>query len=307
MTPRRLGLTLLLLVLLVVVPYATGAPSVVGATATLTGSGTTYRMTVVNTGDRPILCFGLLLTGVQPTSATGPAGVLTRVAPFQGRGLVHMQGTPTTPAIPVGGTAVVDFRTNVAIPANAGGEIRYSDTCQPGSDVVGQATGPAPRPQTQPCECRTLTAALTGARKLRSKTTRKGIAVEFQLRWTMTCAGGTGRCDGRLSVAPVPSSRALGAKANFDGPGGRRRLTCTARCRGTAGGSAKLVVTSSHRASGRANVGRGDGRSISIEVERFCGRARAALTFDLVFKPVTGGVDTSLSDLNGNGTRDGRD
>jgi hypothetical protein len=305
-TPRRFGLALVLLVLLVVAPYATGAASVVAATATITGSGTSYRLTVVNSGDRPILCFGLLLTGVQPTSATGPAGVLTRAAVFGDRGLVHMQGNAATPAIPVGATAVVDFRTNVPIPANAGGEIRYSDTCQPGSDVVGQASGPTPVPQAQPCACRTLTATLAGARKLRSKKTRKGIAVEFQLRWTMDCAGGTGRCNGRLSVAPVPSSRVLGAKSNFDEPGGRRSLTCTGGCRGRAGGSERLVVTSTHRAFGKGNVGRGDGRSVSIEVDRFCRRTRAPLTFDLVFER-TGVIDTSLSDLNGNGIPDGKD
>jgi hypothetical protein len=41
-----------------------------------------------------------------------------------------------------GGTATVTFTTNVSIPAGAGGEIRYSSTCAPASDVVGRATGP---------------------------------------------------------------------------------------------------------------------------------------------------------------------
>ncbi len=73
---------------------AAATETVVSARAQITGSGGSYRLTVTNDRDRPILCFGLLLTGVQPTSATGPSGVLTRVGSSREGGSCTCRGTP---------------------------------------------------------------------------------------------------------------------------------------------------------------------------------------------------------------------
>jgi hypothetical protein len=70
--------------------FPVAPPPVTSATAVFQGSGTSYSLTVRNTGSEPIKCFGLLLAGVQPTAATGPAGVLTRVGTFQDQGLVGL-------------------------------------------------------------------------------------------------------------------------------------------------------------------------------------------------------------------------
>jgi hypothetical protein len=309
MYPLRLAALLVLLVL-VVVPYATGAATAVSARATLTGSGTTYRMTVVNDGDRPILCFGLLLTGVQPMSATGPAGVLTRVGSFQGRGLVHMQGTAATPAIPVGGTAIVDFRTNVAIAPNAGGEIRYSDTCQPGSDVIGQASGPPspppppppPPPRPKPCTCKDLKARIVPNRFLSPANTTGGMELELLLEWTLSCTKGARGCAGNLTLEPSTRGRRLGASVAAPAAG---KVRCRGNCAKTTSGFQKFVVRAGPRYGAGRRGGSGE-RLLRLELNRVCKSKRIDQVFLIAFSR-SGAVDRRLSDLNANGIDDGKD
>jgi hypothetical protein len=307
--PRPWLVSLVCLAALLAVPISLASEARVSATATIAGSGTEYRLTVVNDGDEPILCFGLLLEGVQPVNATGPAGVLTRVGTFQGRGLVHMQGTPAVPAIPAGATVTVTFRTNVAIPANAGGEIRYSATCQPGSDQIGRASGPTPppppppppTPQPTPCTCKDLKARIVPNRLLAPQATATGMTLELLVEWTLTCTKGTGNCNGRLTLVPSARGKRLGARVSA--PAGA--VTCQGPCARRTTQAQKYVVTAGPRyASGR--LGRSGERLLRLELQRVCKGKRLNQVFYIAFTRA-GAVDRGLSDLNGNGIDDRKD
>jgi hypothetical protein len=285
---RQLAAAFASLVPLAAASLASGAPDVVRAEAAISGSGTTYRWTVRNTGDEPLRCVGLLLDGVQPTGATGPAGVLTRVGAFQGRGLVHMQAQANDVVAP-GATVVVEFTTNVPIPPNAGGEIRYSSTCAPGSDVIGRATGPPPPPPPpapRPCVCESIETRLTNVRRAAFTT---GVGFRYILTWRMRCSAGSGRCSGKLT--PVPPRR-----FRFRTEGGVE-LDCGARCGGTATGGPLLYFA----AVGEEAME----RPIRLPVDIEC-RRKTRRVFTIVFRKTGANVDRARSDLDGNGVLDGR-
>lgn len=303
MTTRTAGLALVVLAvalvatLLALVSSATGAATAVSARATLTGSGTSFRMTIVNEGDRPILCFGLLLDGVQPTSATGPAGVLTRVGTFQGRGLVHLQGTAAAPVVPPGGTITVDFRTNVPIAPNAGGEIRYSDTCQPGSDQTGRASGPPPppqpkpKPQPKPCQCKDLRTRIVPNRLLTPENTSTGMRLELLVEWSLTCTKGRGKCKGVLTLVPSVHAKRLGASVAAPAGG---NVTCSGPCARKTTRFQRYVVTTGPR-YGEGKRGRTE-KLLRLEMKRVCKSTRVRQIFDIAFTK-SGAVDKRRSDL----------
>lgn len=302
---RRLLTLVSLLVCLMLAAVLRRVQAVVSAKAQITGSGTSYRLAVTNDGDRPLLCFGLLLSGVQPTSATGPAGVLTRVGTFQGRGLVHMQGNAAAPVVPPGGTVTVDFGTNIAIPTNAGGEIRYSDTCLAGSDQIGQASGPPPpppppKPKPTKCACKDLKTRIVPNRTSINRSDAKGFSMELLVQWTLTCTKGTGDCTGELQLAPSVRGKRLGI--GVAQPVGT--VTCKGPCAKSTVRFQRYEVTGGARwASGKR--GKGD-KLMRLQMKRKCKSTRIPQTFDIVFDR-GGGIDTRRSDLNANGIADGKD
>lgn len=261
-------------------------------------------MAVRNTGDEPILCFGLLLDGVQPVSAIGPAGVLTRVGTFQGRGLVHMQGNAAVPAVPAGGVANVDFRTNVAIAQNAGGEIRYSSTCQPGSDQVGRATGPPPPPPPKPkppsCQCKSLE-IVDGKRRPR---TNDDFAVDFE--WRLTCTPRNGRkgCEGKIEVVPTTQGK---YKAEVRVPADSERV-CKGNCKKVTDGPAFVGMSFA-----RDDPIKFLGQTFRFKLKLFCKRGSKYVqvgtqTASVAFKEkgFSGHpIDPVQSDFNANGIADG--
>lgn len=260
-------------------------------------------MNVRNTGDEPILCFGLLLDGVQPTSASGPPGVLTRVGSFQGRGLVHMQGNATTPAVPVGGTTTVDFRTNTPIAPSAGGEVRYSSTCLAGSDQIGRATGPPaapakPKPKPPRCLCQKLE-IIDGRWRPRANA---DFAVDFE--WRLTCTPKAGRkgCEGKIEVVPPKQGR-FTAEVRLPANGER---VCEGTCKKATEGPAFV----------RMNFGPHDtvkfvGQSFRFRLNLYCKRGSkyvqvGAQTATIAFEEgAARGIDLVQSDLNANGIPDG--
>jgi hypothetical protein len=309
----RPGIALVALAALTLASASAAREQVVSARAVITGSATSYRITWTNTGDQAILCAGLLLTGVQPTSASGPAGVLTRVGTFQGRGLVHMQGNAATPVVAAGGTAAASFTTNVAIPLNAGGEIRYSATCLPGSDIVGQATGPpAPPPppppkKQKPCRCVSLDVELA-ANKSASERTR---AVLDQ-KWTLGCTKGSGHCSGRLITELSSASKRADVDLSVvqDGVGrgraGKWFVTCDGRCFLSRPREISGAGYIDLRPPRGQRFGPGGITSVTLEVERICRRELTTKRFLIEFNAV-GAINERRSDLNGNGVADGKE
>jgi hypothetical protein len=298
----RLVAFALALACLGVAAAALAGQQVVSARAEITGSGTSYRLTVVNTGDEPILCFGLILAGVQPTSATGPPGVLTRVGTFGG-GLVHMQGNAATPVVRPGQTVTVDFRTNVAIPANAGGEIRFSATCLPGSDQVGRASGPPPPPpppRPKKCACKDLKTRIVPNRTSISRSDANGFALDLLVEWTLMCTKGSGDCTGELTL--VPSTRGKRQGIAVASPAGT--VSCDGPCAKTTKRLQRYQVTGGAKwASGKR--GRTE-RLVRLEMNRRCSSARTDQVFFIAFTR-SGAIDGKLSDLNANGIDDGKD
>ena len=308
----------LLVGVLLLVPLAHGAKATVSATATITGSGTSYRLTVRNTGDEPLKCFGLLLDRVQPTSATGPAGVLTRVGTFQGKGLVHMQAQTSDIAAP-GGTAVADFITNLQIEPNSGGEIRYSSTCQAGSDQIGRATGPTPptpkpQPKPQRCKCKSLTYEI--GRYMGSgiyatiQRPRRQLSFEMRLAgvWTLTCTRGSGGCRASIEVRVPPAlEKSLALQLRF--ATSKAKVTAgSVLCEGRCGkrrteGYAFDVYGGSQLGFGKRGV---TTRSLTLHLFTNCGGKRTRREITIVFAK-DGRVDYDGSDFNGNDVPDGRE
>jgi hypothetical protein len=123
----------------------------------------------------------------------------------------------------------------------------------------------------------------------------------------MRCKGGAGKCKGTLIPSASRASKAGGLRVSIGGDlAGEKRVTCTGTCKRVSRGTDELLLGSDSPVFRERNVGKGDGRTITIEVDRFCNGERSPLIFDLVLKPGTGALDRARSDLNGNGIPDGR-
>ena len=288
---------------------ADAARQLESARVTITGSGLSYRATWVNDGDQPIRCAGLLLTGVVPTGAKGPDGVVTRFGTFQGLGLVHMQSaTASSVVIPPGGTVAVDFTTNVPIPPNAGGEIRYSATCVPGSDKHDRATGPTPPPTPPPpppppppkaCVCKDLKTRIVPNRSFVDGNPT-GFTMELLVEWRLTCTKGAGACQGRIQLVPSVRAKRLGIVVTQP----VAAVTCKGPCAKTTTRFQRFHLTGGARFTD-GKRGRSD-RLVRLQVKRVCKSTRIPQTFDVVFSR-QGGLDLRRSDLDGNGIEDRKD
>lgn len=124
--------------------------------------------------------------------------------------------------------------------------------------------------------------------------------MELLVEWNLTCTKGAGTCSGELTL--VPSSRGSRLGVAVTAPTGT--VGCKGPCARSTRRFQKYVVTGGTRwASGKR--GRGD-KLIRFQMKRKCKSTRIPQTFDVVFNR-SGGIDTRLSDLNGNGIVDRRD
>jgi hypothetical protein len=197
----------LLLGLAALVPFAHGAAKVVSAAGVIAGTGTSYQLTITNTGSEPIRCFrvnvppGTTVGGVQ-----GPAGWVAGV----GAGGTAIGGQSQN-GIPPGQSATFTFTTSAAYPVEPANDVLFvSATCLAGSDVQGSLTGPrtpvAPPPPGgggKPCTCAKMSVKLDGT--LINKAPRiapddHDFGVGFQ--WFMTCSAGNGTCKGTVNFSP---------------------------------------------------------------------------------------------------------
>ncbi len=294
-------------------PLALGASLDVNASVQLTGSGTTYTVTLTNTGSDPIVCWQLTLAaGTQATGfQTPPAGWQVGGATAPPAQVIG--GQNRTSGIPPGGSAGFTFTTNG--PLGNGSQARISSTCTSGSDVTVPASGPGstappPPPAARPCACKSLTARVSSVRF-----DRIGSLV-VRLAWELECTDGTGGCRGTLTPTLGRAAKAEGFVGGF-----RNDSPKTVLCRGSCGEKRTSVVPpaffierpasvigvddaaiAARKARWRARVG-----VITIEVARTCGdKRRTPLLLDLAFDR-KGFLDKAKSDLNGNGILDGRE
>jgi hypothetical protein len=201
----------------------------------------------------------------------------------------------------------VDFRTNIAIPANAGGEIRYSPTCLAGSDQVGRATGPTPpppppkpTPQPKPCVCKDLKTRIVPNRSSITRSNAQGFSLELLVEWRLTCTKGAGDCTGELTL--VPSVRGKRKGIAVASPAGK--VTCKGPCAKTTTRFQRYDVSGGDKwAAGKR--GRTE-RLLRLEMNRRCKSAKTDQVFLIAFTR-SGAIDGELSDLNANGIDDGKD
>jgi hypothetical protein len=177
--------------------------------------------------------------------------------------------------------------------------------------LVGNGSGAVlqPLPAPPPCECDRL--QVTRIRPYSAFVNDRGMRITLFLTWQLRCTDGGGRCRGRVDYAPSAGDRARGlALFRGVGPGRRLRatsLTCAGPCDKASDGTTTLRLVGG-RMFAEEKLGRAV-RSVTIEVDRFCGGRRLApQTFELVFLAgPRGPLDIPRSDTNGNGIPDGRE
>jgi hypothetical protein len=237
---RLLGIALVSLLCL-----AAPAAAQTSAAGTISGSGTSWRLTVLNTGAQPIQCLSFTAAaGVQVTSATGPGTVLANPQGFDASGL----------AIGPDQTAAFDFTTTAPYPDNGGGTLLVSSSCTPGSDVPAQVSGPAPRPQ--PVAGRSeVVQVVAGVVRVRRRGSRRFVRVTTETlipdRSEIDATRGTlrltvDRGDGTTESADISEGRAIVDQDTSARPTTTLRLSAPLACR-RAGGSAVAAAKKKRR------------------------------------------------------------
>jgi hypothetical protein len=199
------------------------------ATGELDGSGTSYTLTVQNTGDQPIICMRFFAaSGVRMTSVSSPAHL---ESPSAFAGEVN---------IPRGGSQVFSFTTEQQYPPGAGGTLNVSSTCSTGSDVSSKVTGP-PQPgggAPPPCQCFGMGAVL----KAPFQFAAHGRHLGFEVHWRMACTPGQAAgCRGRIEIA---TSHRRDVK--FLSPKSAK-VRCRGKCGATTDGTKKVTLLLSKR------------------------------------------------------------
>jgi hypothetical protein len=207
---RRLLFVFLVLGLVALVPYAQGAAQVVNATGALAGGGTSYQLTVTNTGDEVIRCFAVRVPpGTTVTAVGGPAGWITGTG--ASGGVFGGQTATGGSGIAPGQSATFTFSTAAAYPVDPADDLLFvSATCAAGSDRQGTLTGPrtpvSPPPGGgggKPCKCAKMSVKLDGTLINKAPAIAPDdhdFGVGFQ--WFLTCSAGSGKCKGTVSFSP---------------------------------------------------------------------------------------------------------
>jgi hypothetical protein len=159
-----------------------------------------------------------------------------------------------------------------------------------------------------PCECDSLDVLLRTGDNPEGFGSESGTIVP--LEWTLECTGGPGRCKGAFSIKGDQAARAADIKLGHgEGlssyqlvPADREfDVRCDGDCTAPTTETRYLTV----RPPDGSRLGR-DVRSVTIVVERTCGRQLAPKIFRIAFG-AAGVVSARRSDLNGNGVADGKE
>lgn len=297
MRARGLALLVVLSVLAVAVPTASAATR---ASGVISGSQTSYLLTVDNTGDQPISCLRFFAAqGVTITAASAPATL---------EGPDRFSAQPT---LAPGASVTYSFTTAAAYPVGAGGTLNVSTTCSPGSDVSSTATGPdapAGGGGDAPCLCSDLTAVLSDP----TIHAHHGRYLAFDMDWKLVCGTGTGKgCAGTFAIRTFP------ADVSFTSPR-TRKVQCAGPCAKATTGSARLQLLLpkrlrplEHASVAKRRKHRQAYPPLRIRFDLSCidatGAARLVhrTTFTVRFDR-SGQVNRRTSDLDGDGAADRR-
>ena len=274
---RAVSLLALLAALLLFAAPASAAPSAVGGSGTLSGSGTSYTLVVANTGSDPIKCMRYFApAGTTIASASGN-GAASFGNGFGAQGLSLAQGQ----------SATFSFTTSQPLGSDLG-QLHLSGDCV--SDVNGSLALASTPPTAGPCKCITFYARiLPSSIALTNPGERGGLHMEFDVTWFMNCSTGSGGCTGRFELLPPQPALKLGARLKpLSG-----RIDCTANCAATQTGTMHFTLIGGRALGNPARLG----HSYALTVKRTCqGKTVAPQTFVLKFNKI-GLVDKAKSRL----------
>ena len=279
MSVMRLASRLLPLLALVVVPLAAGSSATVAATGVIDGTGTSYRLTIANTGTEPIKCWRLTVPAGVTITAFGapPAGwQLGSPGPLP----QPVIGGRNDAGIAPGQSASFPFTTNVAIPPNPGAlsnrtsganaaaitsTLLVSATCLAGSDVLAVLQGPGGGGGAK-CQCTKLTVKIDGnlLKKKALPPDKQDFGVGFT--WTMTCNAGAGGCTGRVDFLPpkILAGSLPKPKGNLHLNITRKTISCAGPCNAATTGRFEIKMKST------AQLNQLFGRTMAYQVRLWC-------------------------------------
>jgi hypothetical protein len=311
--PVALGAILVALVVVLSLPSTAWAPT--RAAGSLDGSGTSYTLTVQNTGDQFIYCMRFFASpGVKIKSVLSPAV------------LQGSNGFSAETNIRPGDSQTFSFTTEQQYPPGSGGTLEVSTTCSPGSDVSSQVTGPpeppvAPPGPPAPCRCFAIGANL-GAISILA---HHGRHLSFRVRWGLICTAGPGPgCRGRIKVSTgdkkdvkflSPRSKTVRCKGKCNAfSHGRKEISLllSKKLRPLSEAVHKLSpIQLRKRIADLKKTGQLPYPQLRVGVKLFCltaaGKAHPVKFLVMTFKfDSQGQVNRKRSDLDGDGREDAR-
>ncbi len=299
MVNRTMWLKLAFVCAVVLVPAATGTQQVVSGTGLISGSGTSYKLRITNTGTEPLTCWRLTLRAGVMFTAIGPPPAGWQVGSPGPSPQPALAGKG--PSIPPGGFLDFPFTTDTRFPAGLSDSLRISADCKSDADAVvtgptSGGTNPPPQPTTptKVCKCRALTARINPKSfELDKPRSRVALFLRFDLDWTLRCTGGAKQCRGTMRLRPEP-------KATLSPKGGK--VTCNGKCGRTTSGYQRFNLIDPALKFGS----RSPNDAVLFLARTCAGKVLPTLTLAIRFNQRTERVDLDASDLNGNGIPDGK-
>jgi hypothetical protein len=297
--------------LLIAVLLATAPSASAGVSGTFVPSAGKVNISVTNNGPGSILRLRVKLVGTQHTGATAdpPGAIDGSVSP------TDFDYYPNQPIAPGETVSIVVDTTGEATGVN----VQADEGTGLGEEVALQ--GPAPPddpPAEDPCHCADLKLSTTN---VRMELIEDHFQLAFGLNWKLDCAGASGTtCRGTFKVTPpAQPHRRQGLALKFKKP--KKTITCTSlgnACRDRTGQEPVRMNVSNNR-DGRNPIGRlkhslgnnpdngNDPQVFVFRIERTCdGKDLKDFVVRVAFNK-KGNIDRKKSDLNGNGTADGKD
>jgi hypothetical protein len=267
----------LVVAVLALAALAPAARTTVAGSGVISGSGTSYTLTVTNSGSETIKCMRYFApSGTSIPSATGPGSTASFGSGFGAQNL----------SLGPGQSATWNFTTSQAISASNNGALHLSADCV--GDITGQLSGPTVA--SSPCNCISLNGRIVPKTiKITNPGEAGGIHLEFSVSWFMNCSAGTGGCNGQLELIPPQPAKKL--KTRFKPISGR--IDCATNCATNRSGVAHFTLIGGPALGNPKRLG----KSFTITMKRTCqGKTVAPQRFVLVFNKI-GLVDKARSRL----------